>query len=94
MGNLCSPPCPNAAGGNDPARWLALPHLTQPTDMQAFQLVNQEAARVSPDWQEWTEDKTKSAGYWAINVSRVPGTHSSRFQDFKIFCSLNVSVYR
>jgi hypothetical protein len=33
-------------------------------------------------------------GYCAISVSRVPGTHSSRFQDFKTFCSLNVRVYR
>ena len=70
------------------------PHLIQQTDMQAFQFSTGKPARTSIDWQGWIDDRMESAGYWAINVSRVPGTHSSRFQDFKIFCSLNVSVYR
>lgn len=70
------------------------PHLMQQTGMQAFQLFYRRPARASTDWQERTDEGTKSGGYWAVNVSRVPGTHSSRFHDFKTFCSLNVSVYR
>ena len=32
--------------------------------------------------------------YLAVSVSRVPGTHSSRFQFFRVLSSENVKVYR
>lgn len=32
--------------------------------------------------------------YLAVSVSRVPGTHSSRFQFLRVFSSENVKVYR
>ncbi|TKS58844.1 MAG: hypothetical protein EWM72_02495 [Nitrospira sp.] len=35
-----------------------------------------------------------SRTYFAVRVSRVPGTHSSRFQLFRTFSSLKVNVYR
>ena len=37
---------------------------------------------------------TASCHYFALRLSRVPGTHSSRFQLFSTLSSLKVKVYR